>query len=376
MDVVSPSHNGVSIMRLHTQYSLLAFLTAFSSMRFLHQTSGNGPLLPCEVPSLRRTRFKSIDPDGLCFYNSVCAASRWSVIPVEVARTSTPVKKWVLNGKMADLMGEPVSSNTFCTKFEGRSRLKSLWPWAAVAFLVLLTGGPGMAVAETYTSEANSRQAVLHLFGPGGPYRPMRECADIFSQRKGVQIQITAGTPPQWIAAARQKGDLIYEGAEFMLNDFMRSYPNIVDETSITGLYARAAGILVRKGNPKGIRKLEDLARNGIKIVVVTQENMQEVYERVAGIHYNSVMPVLTGLEAVEAWKSKPELDAWITYESWHAALKNDTDLIHLTPTEQVFRITPVAGARSSKHQQLSREFVSFLQSEEAHNVFRKWGWK
>lgn len=277
---------------------------------------------------------------------------------------------------MADLTGETASSNTFCAEFEERSCLKSLWPWTAVAFLVLLTGSPGMAVAETYTSEANSRQAVLHVFGPGGPYRPMRECADIFSERKGIQIQITAGTPPQWIAAARQNGDLIYEGAEFMLNDFMRSYPKMLDETSITGLYVRAAGILVRKGNPKGIRKLEDLTRNGTKILVVTQENMQEVYERVAGIHYNLVMPVLTGLEAVQAWKSKPDLDAWITYESWHAALKDETDLVPLNPTEQVFRITPVAETRSSKHKQLSREFVSFLQSEEAHNVFRKWGWK
>ncbi len=57
-----------------------------------------------------------------------------------------------------------------------------------------------------------------------------------------------------------------------MLNDFMKAYPGIVDKESITGLYARSAVILVRKGNPKGIAGLGDLAGRGIKIMVVTQE--------------------------------------------------------------------------------------------------------
>ena len=254
--------------------------------------------------------------------------------------------------------------------------MKSLWPRTAVAVLLLLTASLSLAEAETAAPKGHGSQTVLCVFGPGGPYRPMQECADLFSERKGVEIRITVGTPQQWMAAAEQQADLIFQGAEFMLNDFMRSYPNMVDEGSITGLYARAAVILVRKGNPKGIRKLKDLARGGIKVAVVTQENMQEVYERVPGIHYNVVMPVLTGKEAVTAWRNKPELDAWITYESWHAVLKDETDVVPLNAREQVFRITPIAGTRSSQHKQLAREFVSFLQSEESHQVFRTWGWK
>jgi accessory colonization factor AcfC len=103
----------------------------------------------------------------------------------------------------------------------------------------------------------------------------MKECADIFSQKAGVEVNIAAGTPPQWVEQAKQSGGVIYEGAGYMLNDFMQAYPGIVEEASISGLYARAAAILVRKGNPKGIKALSDLARDGVKVMVVTQEKME-----------------------------------------------------------------------------------------------------
>ncbi|HMK34807.1 MAG TPA: hypothetical protein VK463_07055 [Desulfomonilaceae bacterium] len=96
------------------------------------------------------------------------------------------------------------------------------------------------------------------------------------------------------------------EGAEFTLNDLMRCYPDLVDETSISGLYARAAGILVRKGNPKVIQKFEDLTRNATQIVVAIQENVQEVCKRVAGIHDNRVMPARSGLDSGEGMEEPP----------------------------------------------------------------------
>ena len=216
----------------------------------------------------------------------------------------------------------------------------------------------------------------LHLYGPGGPQGPMRECAHMFSEKTGVAVSVTTGTPPQWIEQAKQDGDLIYEGAEFMLNDFMQAYPGIVDEASITGLYARSTAIIVRKGNPKRIGGLGDLIEQGIKIVVVTQEKMEEVYGRLSGIQYNIVKPLLTGAEAARIWKTMPELDAWITYESWHHALKDETDLVQIPDRERVLRITPVAMIKTSRNKRLVLEFIDFLRSDEAHKIFQKSGWK
>ncbi len=204
----------------------------------------------------------------------------------------------------------------------------------------------------------------------------MRECGNVFSKRTGIDVQITTGLPWQWIEQAKQNGDLIFEGAEYMLNDFMHAYPGMIDEPSITGLYARSAAILVRKGNPRGIATLGDLARAGIKILMVTQEKMEEVYSHVPGIQYNIVKPVLTGAEAARIWKTVPELDAWITYESWYHTLKEETDLVHLANKERVLRITPITMITTSRVKGLARAFVDFLKTEDAHKVFQQWGWK
>jgi accessory colonization factor AcfC len=204
----------------------------------------------------------------------------------------------------------------------------------------------------------------------------MRACADVFSKKTGIDVQITTGTPPQWIEQAKQNGDLIFQGAEYMLNDFMHAYPGMIDESSITGLYARSTTILVRKGNPKNIVTPGDLAKPGIKIMVVTQEKMEEVYGRVPGIQYSIVRPVLTGAEAARIWKTVPELDAWITYESWHHALKEETDLVQIPEKERILRITPIAVMTTSRHKRSARAFIDFLKSEDAHKIFQQMGWK
>lgn len=256
--------------------------------------------------------------------------------------------------------------------------MKGLWVLTAMSLIALscLDVTIGQAGPADPSREEKGSVGTLHLYGPGGPLGPMRECADAFSKKTGVAVSITAGTPPQWIEQAKQDGDLIYEGAEFMLNDFMQANPGIVDEASITGLYARSTAIIVRKGNPRRIGALNDLAKQGTKIVVVTQEKMEEVYGHVPGIQYNIVKPLLTGAEAARIWKTMPELDAWITYESWHHALKDETDLVQIPERERVLRITPVAMIKTSKNKKLAREFIDFLRSDQAHKVFQKWGWK
>ncbi len=190
-------------------------------------------------------------------------------------------------------------------------KLQFLWKLFVPIFFIIVS--LAVSLADTPGGKIENPQSILKVFGPGGPYQAIRECADIFSAKTGIAIDVKVGTPPEWIAESRKDGDLIFQGAEFMLIEFMRRYPDIVDGKTITGLFARCAGILVRKTNPKGIQKLEDLSKKGVKIMVVTQENMQEIYERVPGIHYNIVAPVLTGSSAVKAWRNNPELDAWIT---------------------------------------------------------------
>ena len=110
-----------------------------------------------------------------------------------------------------------------------------------------------------------AQQPVLHVYGPGGPLGPLQECADLFSAANQVKVVVTASPDPRWFSQAQQDADLIFGGAGYMLTEFASRRPEILDEKSRVELYARPAGILVRKGNPKKINSAADLAQPGLR---------------------------------------------------------------------------------------------------------------
>ena len=239
--------------------------------------------------------------------------------------------------------------------------------------LCFSTAGRGVSAAEV----------VLKVYGPGGPAAPMKECAELFGKKFGIRVEVTAGPESQWLDKARQDADVIYGGAEYMLTQFAMNYSCLVDGKTRTSLYVRPSGILVRKGNPKNIRSLADLAKSGIRLLDVNGAGQIGMWEDMAGrlgliegIRRNILVSVATSADAIEKWRTMPEIDAWITFESWHYRLKEDTDLVRLPENERVYRGTPVVATNFVKNREFARLFIDFLKSEECHAVFRKWGWK
>jgi accessory colonization factor AcfC len=224
---------------------------------------------------------------------------------------------------------------------------------------------------------------VLKIYGAQGPLIPMRECADLFERSQGVEVKITVGPVDVWVAQARQDADIIFGGAEYMICQFAHAHPGFVDTDTRTSLYVRAGGILVRKGNPKQIRSMEDLAKRGMRVLEVCGAGQIGLWEDMAradtvilGIQKNMLVSVKTSSEAIEAWRTIPELEAWTTFESWHYRLKEITDLVRLPGKSRIYRATPIVVTTVSQNRQLAKQFIQFLTTQEAHRIFRKWGWK
>jgi len=241
------------------------------------------------------------------------------------------------------------------------------------AWVLAFWGWPGSSAAQ---------DKVLRVYGPGGPLGPMEECAQLFSTAKKVEVKVTTGPEAQWLDQARRDADLIFGGAEYMLTDFILRHPEMVDPKTRTSLYVRPAGILVRKGNPKRIRSLNDLARNGLRILEVNGAGQVGLWEDLAGpygiipqIQKNIALTVTNSAEAIEKWQNMPELEAWITFESWHYRLKEDTELVEMPRARKIYRGTPIAITTTSKQRDLAQQFIAFLRTDPAHTVFKKWGW-
>ncbi|MBA9026055.1 accessory colonization factor AcfC [Peribacillus huizhouensis] len=228
-----------------------------------------------------------------------------------------------------------------------------------------------------------AKNDVVKVYGPGGPLGPMKELADRFTDETGIKVEVTAGPEVKWIDQAKQDADIIYGGSEYMLTDFILKHPGIINEKTRTELYSRAAGILVRKGNPKQIQTLEDLTKNGVKIVDVNGAGQLGLWEDLAGrkglisgISKNIVISVESSAEAIELWKKNSKYDAWITYESWHYRLTDVTELVQLPDEEKLYRGTPISITSKTDNKKEAKQFIEYLKSEASHQVFQKWGWK
>lgn len=224
---------------------------------------------------------------------------------------------------------------------------------------------------------------VLRIYGPGGPLVPLAECGKLFAAGKKVQVRVDGGPEQRWLEMARADGDLVFDAAEYMLTDFMRRHPGFLDPATRVSLYPQPAAILVRPGNPKGIRGLEDLARPGVRLLDVVGAGQLGLWEDLAGrkglipaLQRNMAASFANTAEAIAAWRDRPELDAWITFESWHHRLREDTEVVRLPEAEVLLRGTPIAVTARSEQRALALSFLEFARGEACHAAFRKQGWR
>jgi accessory colonization factor AcfC len=239
------------------------------------------------------------------------------------------------------------------------------------------------AVLSAGSAARADQIAVLRIYGPGGPLTPLAECGKLFAKEKAVQVRVDGGPEQRWLEMARADGDLVFDAAEYMLTDFIRRHPGFLDPATRVSLYDQPAAILVRPGNPKGIRGVQDLARPEVRLLEVVGAGQLGLWEDLAGrkglipaLRRNIAASFANTAEAIAAWKDRPELDAWITFEGWHHRLPEDTALVRLPEAEQLLRGTPIAVTARSEQRALALAFLEFARSEACHAVFRKQGWR
>jgi len=61
----------------------------------------------------------------------------------------------------------------------------------------------------------------LRIYGPEGLSAPMKACAEMFYKKYGVKAEVLTGPEATWVAGAKQEADVIYEGSEYMLTQFI-----------------------------------------------------------------------------------------------------------------------------------------------------------
>ena len=274
---------------------------------------------------------------------------------------------------------------------------RSAYPSVAVicAATLLLLWPHGGAAAQAVGIQSRTTTDTLLVYGPGGPLPAMRDAAAQFERETGTHIALTGGPTAPWLAKARGDADVIFSGAENMMTDYIRQLadtdggvsppPGRIDESTIEPLYLRPAAMLVRKGNPRHIRRFEDLLRSGVKVLVVQGAGQNGLWEDIAGhrgsiedlrsFRRNIAVFATNSGEAKAKWTSDPSLDVWLIWNIWQVANPTLADVVPLSRQWVIYRDAGVALTVKGRTRDSARRFATFLRSPAGARIFAKWGW-
>ena len=135
--------------------------------------------------------------------------------------------------------------------------------------------------------------------------------------------------------------------------------------------------IVVRKGNPKGIRTLADLARPGLVVVLCAAEVPCGKFGAQA-LSSAGVKLTPASLEAnvrsVLSKVSLGEADAGIVYVTDVLSGGDKTEGVTIPDTQNVVATYPIATIKSTKNSALADAFVAFVRSPAGQQILAKAG--
>jgi molybdate transport system substrate-binding protein len=135
--------------------------------------------------------------------------------------------------------------------------------------------------------------------------------------------------------------------------------------------------IVVEKGNPKGVKTLDDLANPDLKVVLAAPEVPAGKYAKQmldkAGV---TVQPVSQedNVKAVVTKVSLGEADAGIVYVTDVSAGGDKVEGVDLPKDQNVTATYPIAAVKASKNQQQAQAFVDLVRSPDGQQVLASFG--
>lgn len=230
--------------------------------------------------------------------------------------------------------------------------------------------------------------ADINLYGPGGPHTALQEAATLYTQKTGGKVNVHYGPQAKWNEQARQDADILFGASEQSALAITRDHQAHFNEKDIEPLYLRPSILLVKKGNPKNIRGIEDLMRPGIGIVVndgggTSNTSGTGVWEDIAGrkgnletvsqIRRNILLFAPNSGSARKALESQSGADVWITWADWAISNPGIGEVVEIAPDYRIWRDMNIVVRKDSDAE--TRQFAAWLHSDEAAPAFTQYGW-
>jgi molybdate transport system substrate-binding protein len=248
----------------------------------------------------------------------------------------------------------------------------------------LILGVACTAAFHLLTGITPQREVVVFAGAAAAPV--YREAAILFERRYGVKVVLNLGGSGALLTALEitRSGDVYIPGSpEYLVLAKQRGIVNFTaSEPKILAYLVPA--IIVQKGNPKNITKLEDLAKPGIRVGIADPKSVciglyaKELLEknRLWEAVSKNIVTYAASCEATAQLIYTGAVDAIIGWHVFYYWNPNKADIIWIEP-QRIPKIGYIAGAVTTftKNKNLAIKFLDFLSSEEVSEIWRKYGY-
>lgn len=257
-------------------------------------------------------------------------------------------------------------------------------------FLTVVTLGcnwnePSANAGAARTSEGRPFEGrKLTLFVGSASQPPTELAAKAFEEKTGAKLEVHFGGSGEMLSKMKlaETGDIFFPGSSDYIEIAKRE--GLIDPASETIVAYLVPAINVPIDNPKGIERLEDLAKPGMRIAIARPDTVcvglyaVEVLEK-AGLAAKVRPNIVTNTESCAKTAqivAMGQIDAvigWEVFESWEPTKIKSIYL----PKELVPRIgfLPAAIGANCADRELAQAFLDFLVSSEGQAIYRKWNY-
>lgn len=258
-----------------------------------------------------------------------------------------------------------------------------------LAAMLLVTGGCGNAQpvqggSQPAPTQGQGEKQAKTLFAYVGANLkdPVSELAASYEQKTGVKVEMTfnnSGSLLTQIETAK-KGDIYIPGGVSAVDQVKQK--GLVDQVSEPLAYP-APVIITPKGNPAHISSVEDLAKDGVKLVIPDKDataigkSAYKVFAKIgktAEIEKNIVASVESPAKVL-ATIEMGQGNAGIVEFSNTLKDKDKIDVVEIDPKVNVVDQVTVASLTCAADKETANDFLNYLQ-ENGPAVFAKYGFK
>ncbi|HCQ5725614.1 TPA: molybdate ABC transporter substrate-binding protein [Clostridioides difficile] len=230
------------------------------------------------------------------------------------------------------------------------------------------------------TADDSKEKETLFVYSGAGLKKPMDEIAKKFEKENNVKVEYSYAGSAQLIAQIEtsHKGDVFIVGSEPIYSKAFEK--ELVGEHKTVAHHTPA--IVVPKGNPANIQKLEDLNKDGVKLILGDKESnaigktTQKILEKnnLKSINDNVVSTAATVNEMIVQLTSS-KADATIaTKDSVFG--NEDVEVIEIAQDKNIDQLISAGIVNYSDKKDLANKFINYIESDEAKQIFKKYGFE